>query len=104
MMIDDDDDTSFHSQSLDLLPPWHLSSEYHRIQTTLHYHLNMDRYDVREELGDGTFGTVFRAYNIDSREEVRLCPANASKQKRRDGSIVCSALVPSLDETMIGGV
>lgn len=31
----------------------------------------MDRYDVREELGNGTFGTVFRAWNKISRKEVR---------------------------------
>lgn len=30
----------------------------------------MERYDVREELGDGTFGTVFRAVNRKTHEEV----------------------------------
>lgn len=34
----------------------------------------MDRYELREELGDGTFGTVFRAVHKTRRDEVRsLC-------------------------------
>lgn len=32
----------------------------------------MDRYDVREELGDGSFGVVFRAIHKTSGEEVSL--------------------------------
>jgi serine/threonine protein kinase len=34
----------------------------------------MDRYDVREELGDGSFGVVFRAIHKTSGEEVSLLP------------------------------
>ena len=47
--------------------------------------LNMNRYDLREELGDGTFGTVFRALNRNTHEEVRSASclhANNNKSSR----------------------
>jgi hypothetical protein len=47
------------------------SNGYNRTEFTHSRPLNMNRYDVREELGDGTFGTVFRAINRDTHEEVR---------------------------------
>lgn len=31
----------------------------------------MDRYDVKEQIGEGTFGTVFRAIHKQSGEQVR---------------------------------
>lgn len=64
----------------------------------------MNRYDVREELGDGTFGTVYRAYNIETREEVSFLFSLEHRKPTKAISLILSHSTVILDQTVNGSV
>lgn len=43
----------------------------------------MNRYDFREDLGEGAFGSVWRAYDLDTGEDVREAYRYALCARRR---------------------